>query len=118
DPSGEVLPVRNAFTTGGGTHLPCGLQYQGWPAGALSNQKLTPAISHHLRLIAGGVFKEWPDLQSVPWCIAPVPGILCCCSSAYLLLPTSALLLTISCLTLACQTILLPDPLYRAALSY
>ncbi|CAI9583341.1 unnamed protein product [Staurois parvus] len=25
--------------------------------------------SHHLRQIAGGVFREWPGLQSVPWCI-------------------------------------------------
>ncbi|CAI9568603.1 unnamed protein product, partial [Staurois parvus] len=47
--------VRNGLANGGGTHLPCGLQYQGWPAGALSNQRLTPAISHHLRLIAGGM---------------------------------------------------------------
>ncbi|CAI9585036.1 unnamed protein product [Staurois parvus] len=33
----------------------CGLQYHGWPAGALSNQKLAPAVSHHLKLIAGGM---------------------------------------------------------------
>ncbi|CAI9568635.1 unnamed protein product, partial [Staurois parvus] len=36
--------VRNGLANGGGTHLPCGLQYQGWPAGALSSQNLTPAI--------------------------------------------------------------------------
>ncbi|CAI9583528.1 unnamed protein product, partial [Staurois parvus] len=28
--------------------------------------------SHHLRLIAGGVFKQWPGLQSVPWCLFPM----------------------------------------------
>ncbi|CAI9619328.1 unnamed protein product [Staurois parvus] len=54
--------VRNGLASGGGTHLPCGLQYQGWPAGALSNQRLTPAMSHHLKLITTSVFKEWPGL--------------------------------------------------------
>ncbi|CAI9579293.1 unnamed protein product [Staurois parvus] len=59
--------VRNGLANNGGTHLPCGLQYQGWPAGALSNQRLTPAVSQTPE--AGVVFKEWPDSQSGPWCV-------------------------------------------------
>ncbi|CAI9613537.1 unnamed protein product [Staurois parvus] len=37
--------VRNGLASNGGTHLPFDLQYQGWPAGAPSNQRLNLSAS-------------------------------------------------------------------------
>ncbi|CAI9601909.1 unnamed protein product, partial [Staurois parvus] len=83
------IAVRNGLASNGGTHLPCGLQYQGWPAGALSNQRLTPAISQHPEADCRGCS------QGLGVCFSPGPLYLVSCIFLFLsdLLPTLLLIL-------------------------